>query len=129
MSEKIVIADDEVYILYVLAIKLRNAEYEVLTASDGSEALELCLAEPPNLIIADYQMPGMNGLELCREYHRLTRRRVPAMLITAREFDVDDSLLAESSVEAVVAKPFSPRQVVRTVGRLLNSNKCEMNVV
>ena len=128
MGEKIVLADDEVYILHVLAVTLRNAGYEVLTASDGEEALELSLAEHPDLIIAEYRMPCMNGLELSREYCRLTGRRVPVMLITAWEFDVDKDLLASSSVEAVMAKPFSPREVLQTVRRLLDAREYKTKV-
>ena len=123
MGEKIVVADDEIDILHVLAVKLRKAGYEVLTASDGEEALELSLAERPDLIIAEYRMPCMNGLELSQEYSRIAGRQVPVMLITAWEFDVDKDLVASSSVEAVMEKPFSPREMLQTVRRILDARK------
>ena len=113
MSKKILIADDEPYILHVLAMKLRNAGYIVVTASDGEEALALCLAEAPDLIITDYQMPYLNGLQVCRQYFEQTVRSVPAMLITARQFDIDVRKINESGVGILMAKPFSPRQLKR----------------
>jgi CheY-like chemotaxis protein len=116
---KIVLADDESYILHVLAIKLRNSGFEVFTADDGAEALELCKKEQPDLVITDFQMPLMTGLELCREYNRLAGRRVPAMIITAREFDIQEEELAQSGVEIIIGKPFSPRRVVETAKQLL----------
>ena len=64
-GKKILVADDEAHILHVVSMKLRNAGFEVITAVDGEEALELCTAEKPDLLITDYQMPLMTGLELC----------------------------------------------------------------
>jgi two-component system alkaline phosphatase synthesis response regulator PhoP len=123
MSKKILIADDEPYILHVLAMKLRNAGYIVVTASDGEEALALCLAEAPDLIITDYQMPYLNGLQVCRQYFEQTVRSVPAMLITARQFEIDVRKINESGVGILMAKPFSPREVVQTVQRLLEEKE------
>ncbi len=123
MNKKILIADDEPYILHVLAMKLRNAGYIVVTASDGEEALALCLAEAPDLIIADYQMPYLNGLQVCRQYFEQTVRSVPAMLITARQFDIDVRKINESGVNIMMAKPFSPREVVQTVRSLLEEKE------
>jgi DNA-binding response OmpR family regulator len=123
VCEKILIVDDEMYILHVLAMKLRNAGYEVHTAGDGEEALKLCLVERPDLVITDFQMPYLNGLELCEAYRREAGRAVPAVLITAREFDIDPEQMASIGVEAIIAKPFSPREVVRTVRRLLEGRE------
>ena len=74
---KILVVDDEPCILHILALKLRNAGYTVLTAADGEEALELSLSENPHLIIADYQMPYMDGLQLCCELRRRGGRLFP----------------------------------------------------
>ena len=65
MSKRILVADDEAHILHVVSMKLRNAGYEVVTAADGEEALELCKSECPDLLITDFQMPYMDGLQLC----------------------------------------------------------------
>lgn len=123
MAEKIIIADDEMHILHILAIKLRNAGYEVFTAGDGEEAFHICVAQTPNLIITDYQMPFLNGLELCAAYREQSGRTIPAMLITAREYDISVDDLAALGIEVVMTKPFSPREVVQVVRRLLEKQK------
>ena len=103
MSEVVVVVDDEPYILHVLAIKLCNAGYEVFTAADGEEAIKVCLNEAPDLIITDYQMPGFNGLEFCLKYRESSGRKIPAILLPAREFDseIDSTLQIVSAVESL----------------------------
>ncbi len=122
-GKKILVVDDEPCILHVLALKLQNAGYDVVTAADGEEALELSLSEDPHLIIADYQMPYMNGLQLCREHHRRGARKIPVMLITAHDFNIDDKHADQYGIAVVLAKPFSPQQVVDIAGQLLKGNK------
>src|SRR5712671_5197312 len=62
----ILVADDESHILHVVSLKLRNAGFRVVTARDGQEALELAQQEHPDLLITDYHMPQLSGLELCQ---------------------------------------------------------------
>jgi len=77
---KILVADDESHILHVVSLKLRNAGFEVLTAADGREALELAIAEMPDLLITDYQCPKLSGLELCQKLKQDPRpRRFPPL--------------------------------------------------
>jgi two-component system, OmpR family, alkaline phosphatase synthesis response regulator PhoP len=123
MSEVIVLVDDEPYILHVLAIKLRNAGYEVFTAADGQEAVEVCLNATPDLIITDYQMPYLNGLEFCLKYRESSDRKIPAILITAREFDVESDKMSAAGIELVLSKPFSPRKIIELVDTTLNKYK------
>ena len=67
MAEKtILVADDESHILNVVSLKLRNAGFRVITAADGQEALEVAIADKPDLLITDYHMPRLSGIELCR---------------------------------------------------------------
>lgn len=121
MSKKIVIADDEAHILHVVCMKLRNAGYEVVTAVDGEEALDLCEAECPDLLITDYQMPYMDGLELCDALRESDATRgIPAMMLTAHGFDIDPARLKAAGVQASLAKPFSPRELLSQVEELLN---------
>jgi CheY-like chemotaxis protein len=108
--------DDEPHILQIVSLKLRNAGYEVLTASDGEEALELASAEPPDLVITDFQMPYMTGLELCRALAgQPGTRSVPVIILTARGYALDDDDLASGNIRAVVSKPFSPRAILELV--------------
>ncbi|MCE5276637.1 MAG: response regulator [Planctomycetaceae bacterium] len=120
MNKRVVVADDEAHILHVVSLKLRNAGYEVVTAQDGEEALELCLADPPDLLITDFQMPVMTGVDLCRQLraHESTRA-IPAMMLTARGFDLEPGEMIDVGIAAVLAKPFSPREVLAKVEDLL----------
>lgn len=119
MNFKILIADDEPYILHVLSIKFRNAGYEIVTANDGEEALEICRQEKPDLILTDYQMPHFNGLQLCDINAREQGKTVPAMLVTARQYDIDPEVAKQSGITEIIAKPFSPKEVLQKVEALL----------
>ena len=120
MSTKVVVADDEAHILHIVSMKLENAGYEVITAVDGEEALELCVAERPALLITDYQMPVMTGLELCRQLRaRPETRYLPAVMLTARGFDIEPAEMVDTGITAVLAKPFSPRELLEKVKALL----------
>ena len=120
MSRKVLVVDDEAHIRHVVSMKLRNAGYEVTTATDGEEALDVCISEVPDLIITDYQMPIMSGLELCRELRQTDRcRSIPAIMLTARGFDISAEEMAEVGIAAVLAKPFSPREVLEQVSQRL----------
>jgi len=124
MAGKIVAADDEAHIVHVVSMKLRKAGYEVLTAMDGEEARDLCLAEGPDLLITDYQMPILTGLELCKELrHHEQTRDLPAIMLTARGFDLEPQEMIEAGIAAVLAKPFSPRELLRRVSELLPAAK------
>lgn len=119
MASRILIVDDEAHILHVLSLKLKNAGYEVITASDGEEGLDLASTELPDLVITDYQMPFMTGLELC---HALTDQsstaKIPVLILTARGHALDDQDLKIGNVKGVLSKPFSPRAVLQLVEEL-----------
>jgi two-component system alkaline phosphatase synthesis response regulator PhoP len=122
MGRKILIVDDEPHILHVVSMKLKNAGYDVLTAMDGEEALELCITEAPDLIITDLQMPIMGGVELCKAMRsREETKDIPAIMLTVRGFDVEPAEMAEAGVAAVLAKPFSPRDVLKQVKNVLDA--------
>jgi len=119
-SKKILVADDEAHILHVVSMKLRNAGFEVITAVDGEEAMELCTAEKPDLLITDFQMPLMTGLELCTALRgQEGTRDIPAIMLTARGFDIEPEEMEAAGISAVLAKPFSPREVLQKVNELL----------
>ena len=123
-NKRVLVADDEVHILQVVSYKLRNAGLEVLMASDGTEALELAKTEEPDLLIVDYQMPGLNGLEVCLGLREEPGgREVPAIMLTARGLDVEQSELDKAGIRMVIAKPFSPREVLSAVEELLSEQE------
>jgi two-component system, OmpR family, alkaline phosphatase synthesis response regulator PhoP len=117
-QQTILVADDESHILSVVSLKLRNAGYRVLTASDGQEALDMALQDRPDLLITDYHMPMLSGLELCQRL-RQADARIPAIMLTARGYNLEPSDTADSGILRMVSKPFSPRQLLATVQDVL----------
>jgi CheY-like chemotaxis protein len=119
-DKKILVADDESHILNVVSLKLRNAGFSVVTACDGQEALELTQQEHPDLLIVDYQMPNLSGVELCRRLKQdPATGRIPAILLTARGYDLDGETAESAGIVKILSKPFSPRQLLATVADLL----------
>jgi len=119
-SRTVLLVDDEAHIVHVVALKLREAGFRVVTAGDGREALAAARRELPDLLITDYQMPGLSGLELCQRMKEAARTSsIPAILLTARGYELDEGESRRSGILLTVAKPFSPRQLVATVHRLL----------
>lgn len=117
----ILLVDDETHILNVVSIKLRNAGYEVITAEDGLEGFEQAREHLPDLIITDYQMPLLSGVELCaRLQGEPTTRHIPAIILTARGFSISVEERETRNIVEVIDKPFSPRQVLASVQELLD---------
>ena len=122
MTEKtILVCDDESHILNVVSLKLRNAGYRVLTASDGQEALDLAIQEKPDLLITDYHMPLLSGIELCRRLKQnAATMSIPAIMLTARGYHLEPHDTAESGILRMLSKPFSPRHLLSTVEEVLS---------
>lgn len=119
-SMKILVADDETHILHVVSLKLRNAGFVVVTAHDGQEALELAIQERPDLLITDYHMPQLSGLELCQKLkHDPLTRSIKAIMLTARGYHLEPHDTEESGILRMISKPFSPRQLLTTVNEVL----------
>ncbi len=120
MAHTILVVDDEAHIRRVVSMKLERAGYEVITAGDGEEALDVCRQSPPDLIITDYQMPVMTGLEFCQGRRQCAgAEHIPAIMLTARGFDVSTEELEDAGVVSVMDKPFSPREIVMVVEDIL----------
>jgi CheY-like chemotaxis protein len=120
----ILVADDETHILNVVSIKLQNAGFQVLTAEDGADAFAQAVAHHPDLIISDFQMPRLSGLELaCKLWTDPMTSEIPLMLLTARGFDLPEKERNRSNIRCVLAKPFSPRQILACVNELLAESR------
>ncbi|GJQ25687.1 MAG: hypothetical protein HBSAPP02_07190 [Phycisphaerae bacterium] len=120
MAAKILVCDDEPHIVHVVAAKLRGAGFEVLTAADGQEGLELAREAHPDLIFTDYQMPSLSGLELCARLRAdPATRDIPAVMLSARGFSIVDEDLTHTNIRKVLPKPFSPREVLAIARELL----------
>jgi len=109
-SRRILVVDDEEAIREVLAQYLRRAGFVVLEAADGPSALRIASATPPDLLILDLMLPGMDGLEVCRKLRETLA--APILMLTARS-EEDDTLEGfRVGADDYVTKPFSPREVV-----------------
>jgi DNA-binding response OmpR family regulator len=121
MAKKVLICDDEPSILRAAEFKFQRAGYEVATATDGEEGWQLLLANPPDVVVTDCQMPRTDGIELARriKQHEQTRS-IPVLMLTAKGFELPaDELREQYGVWEVVCKPFSPRELVERVERIL----------
>src|SRR5215203_5564165 len=121
MSEKtILVADAESHILHVVSLKLRNAGFRVLTARDGQEAHEMAQQNHPDLLITDYHMPQLSGLELCQRLKQDSKTSdIPAIMLTARGYHLEPSDTEQSGILRMLSKPFSPRHLLTTVNEVL----------
>jgi len=120
MANKVLVADDELHIIHVVAIKLRNNGYEVITASNGAEAYELACQERPDIVVTAYQMPLMTGIELIEKMRGDDRtRNTPVILLTARSFAITEEMQQSLGVSNCLSKPFSPKELLKTIQDLL----------
>lgn len=113
---RLLVVDDDPDLLDVLIIKLGGAGFEISSAADGETAIETALALPPDLIVLDWALPGLDGLEVCAELRRHPQTRdVPVILLTAKAQERDVQRGVAAGVMRYVTKPFSPRQVLQAV--------------
>jgi two-component system alkaline phosphatase synthesis response regulator PhoP len=91
----------------------------VIVAMDGLEAYELAIAERPDFMITDLQMPGMSGLELCARLVAELDGGIPTILLTAKGFELTAESVRELPVRRIMTKPFSPRELLAQVQELL----------
>lgn len=117
MSKTILIVDDEPAVTDLLAYNLRKANYEVLTASDGREALERARQSSPDLILLDLMLPEIDGLEVCRELRKTSE--VPIIMITARGEEIDRVVGLELGADDYVPKPFGVRELLARIKAVL----------
>lgn len=120
MQQKVLVVDDEADVLNLLSYNLSKAGYKVLLAANGAEAVESVKADPPDALILDLMMPGLDGMGVCRilRSHQSTAS-IPILMLTARSQTEDRIRGLENGADDYVTKPFSPREVVLRVQALL----------
>jgi CheY-like chemotaxis protein len=122
-SKKVLVVDDEIHIVHVVAIKLRNNGYEVVTADNGAEAFEVARSEKPDIIVTDYQMPVMTGLELVRKLRQIPQTKdIPVILLTARSFAITKEQQQELKIAGCLSKPFSPKELLCNIEDVLHQS-------
>jgi two-component system alkaline phosphatase synthesis response regulator PhoP len=118
--KKVLIVDDEIHIVHVVAIKLRNNDYEVISADNGAEAFELACSEKPDIIVTDFQMPVMTGLELVEKIRQCdVTKDIPVIMLTARSFAIEDQQKEDLQISQCLSKPFSPKELLEDIEDIL----------
>lgn len=114
MNEKILIIEDEEDLVKGLKLNLADEGYEVDYALNGKEGLEKALNEKPDLILLDIMLPGMNGLEICKEL-RQKKLDIPILMLTAKGEEIDKVIGLEIGADDYISKPFSIRELLARV--------------
>ena len=123
MSKKILVVDDEPQIVKVLKAYLEKAGYLVVTASDGKAALSTFQREKPDFLILDLNLPGLDGLDVCKAVRRDSN--IPILMLTARVEETDRLIGLELGADDYVVKPYSPREVVARVKTIFRRTVAE----
>jgi two-component system alkaline phosphatase synthesis response regulator PhoP len=120
---KILVVDDEIYIVHILDFSLGMEGYEVLTALDGEQALEKARAEHPDLIVLDIMMPKLDGYETCKMLKaEAGTKDIPVILLSAKGRNVDQKIGFEVGADDYITKPFSPRKLVERINAILGQS-------
>lgn len=117
MADTVLVVEDETTLLETLAYNLKRQGYDVLTASGGTQALELARKGQPDVIVLDVMLPGLDGFEVCRALRR--EMNVPILMLTARDEEVDKIVGLEVGADDYMTKPFSMREFLARVKALL----------
>lgn len=116
-SNKILAVEDDPNLLETLKYNLRKESYDVVTATDGMQALEAARREKPDLIILDIMLPKVSGFEVCRILRK--EMTVPILMLTAKAEETDKVVGLEIGADDYVTKPFNMRELLARVGAML----------
>ena len=123
---KILVVDDEIYIVHILDFSLGMEGYEVVTALDGEQALQKVQDLRPDLIVLDIMMPKMDGYETCKALKADPQTRdIPVILLSAKGRSVDQQMGLEVGAEDYITKPFSPRKLVERINAILGQDSSQ----
>ena len=121
LPKKVLICDDEPYILESVSFVARAEGYVALTAEDGEEALRLARSERPDLIFLDLMMPRLNGFQVCRTLKEdAATRGMHVIILTARGQEIDRDKGMEVGADEYLTKPFSPRKLRQRMHEVLD---------
>ncbi|AET70667.1 response regulator with CheY-like receiver domain and winged-helix DNA-binding domain [Desulfosporosinus orientis DSM 765] len=114
---KIVLVDDEPEILTLVRDYLTREGYSVVTAANGLEGMEIIEGEKPDLVLLDWMLPGLNGLEMCKRLRETST--IPIIMLTAKSEEIDRVLGLEFGADDYIVKPFSLRELAARVKTVL----------
>jgi two-component system phosphate regulon response regulator PhoB len=117
---RILLVEDDRALVELLLFHFEREEFEVVATADGEDALILARESPPDLVILDWMIEGVSGIEVCRRLRRLAETaNVPIIMLTARGEEADRIRGLETGADDYVTKPFSPKELVARVGAVL----------
>jgi DNA-binding response OmpR family regulator len=120
MKQKILVVDDEPEAVDLVEFNLKQAGFDVVTAADGDEALKKAKAHLPALVVLDLMLPEIDGLEVCKLLRRdPATAKIPILMLTAKAAEIDRVLGLELGADDYVTKPFSPRELVLRIKKIL----------
>ena len=123
---RILVVDDESYIVHILDFSLGMEGYEVITALDGEQALEKARTEKPDLIVLDIMMPKLDGYETCKILKAEAETKdIPVILLSAKGRNVDQKIGFEVGADDYITKPFSPRKLVERINAILGQSSSQ----
>ena len=126
---RILVVDDEIYIVHILDFSLGMEGYEVVTALDGEQALEKARSEKPDLIVLDIMMPKLDGYETCKRLKADPETKdVPVILLSAKGRNVDQKVGFEVGADDYITKPFSPRKLVERINAILGHGSSQQRM-
>ena len=124
MSKKIklLIADDDPYILMSLEFLFKKNDFEVLIARNGSEAMEIFNNDPPEVAILDIMMPDMDGYSLCQHVKKKKNlQHIKVVFLSAKSSDIDIQKGYKAGADLFITKPFSTRTIVKQIIDVINN--------
>jgi phosphate regulon transcriptional regulator PhoB len=125
-GQKILVVEDEPDIRKLVHYNLAQERFNVLEAEDGEKALKLVQREKPHLIVLDLMLPGLSGLELCRNLRgRPETSQIPILMLTAKAGEADRIVGLEMGADDYLTKPFSPRELVARVKAILRRTEMQ----
>jgi two-component system phosphate regulon response regulator PhoB len=117
---RILLVEDDAALAELLIYHFTREDFEIQQTADGEEAMLLATESPPDLVLLDWMIEGLSGIEVCRRLRRLPdTANVPIIMLTARGEEADRVRGLETGADDYVTKPFSPRELVARVGAVL----------
>jgi len=115
---KILLIEDDVGIITPLSLYIEQSGYTIAICQNGNDAIQIFNSEKPSLVILDINLPGKNGIEICKEIR--SNSETPIIILSARESEDDKVMLLGLGADDYVSKPFSPRELMARIATILN---------
>ena len=118
---RVLVVDDDPQVLKLLQVNLELEGYDVISASDGDQALEVAWAELPDAVVCDVMMPGTDGLTVLRQLRAAPKTaKIPFVVVSAKAQRSDIKAAIEMGADRYITKPFDPQELVDAVAEVLN---------